>query len=97
MGGLWGTAAINRLKCLFVVGVGVGMVIISGIVCVYYNVIIAWTLYYFVQSFAWQLPWSNCNNTWNTEFCIDGRYGNETINMTNTSVKGRSPSEEFFE
>jgi SNF family Na+-dependent transporter len=79
-----------------VLGVGFGMVIISGIVCIYYNVIIAWTLYYFVQSFTWDLPWSHCNNTWNTEHCVDRRSQNETF-VINASVKARSPSEEFYE
>ena len=46
-----------------------GMVVISAIVCVYYNVIIAWTLYYLGMSFAWKLPWSTCDNYWNTDSC----------------------------
>ncbi|ESO93994.1 hypothetical protein LOTGIDRAFT_205669 [Lottia gigantea] len=50
-------------------GVGYGMVIISGIVCIYYNIIIAWTLYYLFTSMQTTLPWSNCDNEWNTEFC----------------------------
>jgi len=82
------------------------MVIISAIVCVYYNVIIAWTVYYFVLSFAWELPWSTCNNDWNTKYCYT-RSGNHThfngVNVTDgaaanfTLNKTRSPSEEFFE
>jgi len=80
------------------------MVIISAIVCVYYNVIIAWTVYYFVLSFSWELPWSTCNNDWNTDNCYT-RSGNNShfngINVTDraniTLNKTRSPSEEFFE
>jgi len=83
------------------------MVIISAIVCVYYNVIIAWTVYYFVLSFNWELPWSTCNNDWNTPNCYT-RSGNNThyfngVNVTDgataniTLNKTRSPSEEFFE
>ncbi|XP_041357442.1 sodium- and chloride-dependent glycine transporter 1-like [Gigantopelta aegis] len=73
--------AIWRICPLFK-GVGIGMVIVSSIVCIYYNVIIAWALYYLVMSFRAVLPWSNCNNEWNTEHCVDVVKGNST----NTSV-----------
>lgn len=52
-------------------GVGIGMVIVSGLVCVYYNVIVAWTLYYLFMSFRAVLPWSTCGNWWNTKNCLD--------------------------
>ena len=38
----------------------------------FYNVIIAWALYYFFASFTSELPWMSCNNTWNTPQCYDG-------------------------
>ena len=47
------------------------MVIVSGLVCVYYNVIVAWTLYYLFMSFRAVLPWSTCTNSWNTPRCVD--------------------------
>lgn len=62
------------------------MVIISAIVCVYYNVIIAWTLYYFVKSFAWELPWSHCKNPWNTERCFTRWNGNDSLLDNETVV-----------
>lgn len=34
--------------------------------CVYYIVILAWALFYLSCSFQAELPWSHCNNTWNT-------------------------------
>lgn len=34
--------------------------------CVYYIVILAWALLYLSYSFQAELPWSHCNNTWNT-------------------------------
>jgi len=83
------------------------MVIISAVVCVYYNVIIAWTVYYFVLSFSWELPWSTCNNNWNTPNCYtrsgnNSQFNNAALaNVTEsanvTLNKTRSPSEEFFE
>ncbi|KAK7469919.1 hypothetical protein BaRGS_00036082, partial [Batillaria attramentaria] len=62
--------AIWRICPLFK-GVGIGMVMVSSIVCIYYNVIIAWTIYYLFMSFRATLPWSHCKNSWNSENCID--------------------------
>ena len=42
----------------------------SGISSVYYNVIIAWAIYYMIRSCASVLPWTTCDNPWNTEHCI---------------------------
>ena len=50
-------------------GIGHGMVIMTGIVAIYYNVILSWAIYYFAMSFASELPWSTCNNDWNTDNC----------------------------
>ena len=67
-----------------VVGVGYGMVIVSGIVCVYYNIIITWTIYFFYHSLRAVLPWSTCDNQWNTQKCyIRG----ESINLTHLWVQ----------
>jgi SNF family Na+-dependent transporter len=40
-------------------------VISSMIVGVYYNMIIAWTLFYFVESFLGQ-KWQNCDQDYNS-------------------------------
>jgi len=62
------------------------MVIVSGLVCVYYNVIVAWTLYYLFMSFRAVLPWATCGNWWNTDKCLDVArkisMGNAAANMT---------------
>lgn len=50
-------------------GIGFSMMIISFLCCVYYNVIIAWCLYYLSQSLRSEVPWKNCNNPWNTDKC----------------------------
>jgi len=44
-------------------GLGYGMLIISFLVVIYYNMIIAWTLFYTVAGFSAELPWQFCGNT----------------------------------
>ncbi|XP_078602962.1 sodium- and chloride-dependent glycine transporter 1-like isoform X1 [Branchiostoma floridae x Branchiostoma japonicum] len=55
--------------CPIFKGIGYGMVVVSGLVCIYYNVIIAWTLHFLFSSFTSALPWASCDNAWNTENC----------------------------
>jgi len=50
------------------------MVIISTFVAIYYNVIIAYALYYLFASFQKVLPWSECFS-WADEFCSKTRLG----------------------
>ena len=66
-------------------GVGVGMIIVIGIAGLYYNIIIAWTLYYLGSSFMSPLPWRSCDNEWNTDGCITDR-AEASSNSTNISV-----------
>ena len=47
------------------------MVIISGLVAIYYNMIIAYTLYYFFASLAKDVPWQDCKDSWKKYGCVD--------------------------
>ena len=47
------------------------MAIITGIISVYYNVVISWCLYYIGHSFYKTLPWATCGNPWNTPGCLE--------------------------
>lgn len=40
--------------------VGIASLIVSFLVSIFYNTIIAWVLWYFFHSFQEPLPWSNC-------------------------------------
>lgn len=55
-------------NCFFSPGVGITMVLISVFVAIYYNVIIAYSLYYLFASFQSVLPWANCSS-WADENC----------------------------
>lgn len=69
-------------------GIGIGMLCVSTLVCLYYNVIIAWTFYYLGSSFQSPLPWS-CDAVANAGLC-----GNSTTG--NGSGRILSPSEIFW-
>jgi hypothetical protein len=63
------------------VGVGWAMVMVSTLCCIYYNMIIAYTIYYICASFTAELPWSSCKDEWLPRGCRD--YSNlSLINQT---------------
>ncbi|KAL0979342.1 hypothetical protein UPYG_G00183900 [Umbra pygmaea] len=65
--------------CPLFKGVGIATVVISFVLCTYYNVLMSWALYYFFNSFQANLPWQSCNNTWNAVGnCSSGFPGNAT-------------------
>ncbi|XP_027204167.2 LOW QUALITY PROTEIN: sodium- and chloride-dependent glycine transporter 1-like [Dermatophagoides pteronyssinus] len=86
-------------------GVGLASIISSSIVAIYYNMIIAWTLFYFVQSFFGQ-NWQRCTNWFNTENCLsildnDNNITNYRFNVSHTNAfvssnHSISSTEEFF-
>jgi hypothetical protein len=64
--------------------VGIAMIINSILGTLYYNVIIAWALFYFVLSFRKRLLWADCGYWWNTDKCfVPGSQTNSfTVNGT---------------
>ncbi|OQR78625.1 sodium- and chloride-dependent glycine transporter 2-like [Tropilaelaps mercedesae] len=51
-------------------GVGIAQLVIASIISIYYNVILCYTVFYMVQSFRSQLPWSSCAEWWGAdEYC----------------------------
>ncbi|GAB1606135.1 sodium- and chloride-dependent glycine transporter 2-like [Argonauta hians] len=55
-------------------GIGIAMNFISLFVAIYYNVIMAYTLFYFFASMQKTLPWSTCENFLDkNETCISSR------------------------
>uniref|UniRef100_A0A4W4G788 Transporter n=1 Tax=Electrophorus electricus TaxID=8005 RepID=A0A4W4G788_ELEEL len=90
-------------------GVGYGMMVVSTYIGIYYNVVICIAIYYFFMSMTNLLPWTYCNNPWNTPDCsgvVGTAHTNATLanvsaalsavtNMANRT-KRTSPSEEYW-
>ncbi|TNN19403.1 Sodium-dependent dopamine transporter [Schistosoma japonicum] len=92
--------------CPLLKGVGYSVVLVAFYTDWFYNMIIAWSLYYFGASFTFNLPWMSCGNAWNTETCVDFHLINNDSDLTwgnvsmqnNYSFVGNKtfPVEEFF-
>ncbi|XP_078403082.1 sodium- and chloride-dependent neutral and basic amino acid transporter B(0+)-like isoform X1 [Cetorhinus maximus] len=48
-------------------GVGIAMVLVSTFVTIYYNCIVAYSLYYLFASFQSPLPWADCFSWWGAD------------------------------
>ncbi|XP_064609914.1 sodium- and chloride-dependent taurine transporter-like [Liolophura sinensis] len=76
-------------------GIAIATTVTVFILNCYYNVIMAWAFYYLFSSFTSVLPWSHCDNYWNTDFCTTNftkladqniTVGNDVINLANRSL-----------
>ncbi|KAK3599565.1 hypothetical protein CHS0354_035804 [Potamilus streckersoni] len=52
-------------------GIGISQAIISLVVAIYYNVIMAYTLYYMFASMQGTLPWTVCKEEWKQFGCVE--------------------------
>lgn len=60
-------------------GIGYGVQVIGFCMVTYYIIILAWAFLYLFSSFYTVLPWTSCNNTWNTGKHVD--HADATINI----------------
>ncbi|XP_039256761.2 sodium- and chloride-dependent GABA transporter 2-like [Styela clava] len=67
-------------------GIGYASTVIIVNLNTYYMTVLAWGLRYMVASFSATLPWSTCDNEWNTENCFDFENWNKTSNLGNLST-----------
>uniref|UniRef100_A0AAQ5XXR0 Transporter n=1 Tax=Amphiprion ocellaris TaxID=80972 RepID=A0AAQ5XXR0_AMPOC len=91
-------------------GLGYASMVIVFFCNTYYIMVLAWGFYYLIKSFSSTLPWSTCDNDWNTASCIEIFHHQDCKNasLANTTVggsnmtcaelaDGRSPIIEFWE
>ena len=60
-------------------GLGFAMVGLASAVCIYYNVLMAYSLHYIGASFSSELPWTKCDPSW-----VDCVVRNTTTKMNGT-------------
>lgn len=70
---LWYTIfkCIISVLSIHYLGIGYAAAVMSCWMNVYYIVILAWAIFYFFMSMRSKLPWSTCDNPWNTVTCIN--------------------------
>uniref|UniRef100_A0A8C1UN96 Transporter n=1 Tax=Cyprinus carpio TaxID=7962 RepID=A0A8C1UN96_CYPCA len=90
-----GITCWHRL-CPLAEGIGYAGQLILLYSCMYYIVILAWALFYLIFSFSSQLPWASCDNTWNTDDCVNLAAKNLTLNRT-TLINSTPAATEFWE
>ncbi|XP_006000314.1 sodium-dependent noradrenaline transporter [Latimeria chalumnae] len=93
-----GAATVWKI-CPIFKGVGYAVILIALYVGFYYNVIIAWSLYYLFSAFTSELPWTSCGNPWNSPNCTDPSSVNMSVlgNGTKYSKYKNTPAAEFYE
>ncbi|XP_041659473.1 sodium- and chloride-dependent GABA transporter 2-like isoform X1 [Cheilinus undulatus] len=97
LGQLTGQGGITcwRKICPLFEGLGYGGMVLMLYTVMYYIVILAWAFLYLFSTFHDVLPWAHCNNTWNTDNCVDYRLNQSS--HVNISLNAASSVEEFWQ
>ncbi|XP_033126430.1 sodium- and chloride-dependent glycine transporter 1-like isoform X2 [Anneissia japonica] len=85
-----GCISIWKISPIFK-GLGWGMVVITAMVCCYYNIVISYTIFFLFASFTSELPWKSCDHEWNTDKCL-------VVNSSAVYNSSREwPSQEYWD
>ncbi|KAJ4442665.1 hypothetical protein ANN_04254, partial [Periplaneta americana] len=74
-------------------GLGYGQIFATILVLTYYCSLMALTIFYFIQSFASELPWGVCREEWDK--CLDSKKM-DSNNTTNENMEGYKSSSELY-
>ncbi|CAH2096550.1 unnamed protein product [Euphydryas editha] len=88
-----GCLTLWKRICPALKGVGYAICMIDIYMGMYYNTIIGWAVYYLVASLASinsVLPWTSCDNEWNTPLCMP-------VTTPQINPNASTPAKEFFE
>ncbi|CAH8600014.1 unnamed protein product [Schistosoma turkestanicum] len=96
--------------CPLFQGIGYACTLINFFLNCYYTVILAWAFHFIFSSFTSELPWTKCNQSWNTPACrvftnqpitINSNHLNETSmqinNNNNQSLLTVDATTEYWE
>jgi len=102
LGQYMGEGGISAWKiCPVLTGIGYGTIVVVALLNIYYIVVLAWALVYLGYSCQSELPWTNCNNAWNTENCyVKAVVENSTLDGWNSAAVGMrrvDPAVEFWD
>ncbi|XP_020782356.2 sodium- and chloride-dependent betaine transporter-like [Boleophthalmus pectinirostris] len=92
-----------RKICPMAEGVGIASQVIVSYLNIYYIVVLAWGIFYLTNSFQNPLPWSTCDNWWNTKECLKGVPEENIFNPHLFNISGNwsfllnSTSDDYFE
>ncbi|KAG7454478.1 hypothetical protein MATL_G00260150 [Megalops atlanticus] len=73
-----------RKICPMFEGIGYASQVVVMYLNVYYIILLAWAIFYLFSSFSDPLPWSTCNNIWNTAQCQNST-GVDSPNLHNST------------
>lgn len=77
-------------------GLGLSINMANSFRITFFNMIIAYALYFFVKSFTTELPWQKCDPTWASPNCVDDfsadKFTFTTCNKTETLLKCDIPN-----
>ncbi|CAH2255074.1 jg7226 [Pararge aegeria aegeria] len=88
-----GCLTLWKRICPALKGVGYAICMIDIYMGMYYNTIIGWAVYYLIASLASinsVLPWTSCDNEWNTPLCMP-------VTSPQINANATTPAKEFFE
>lgn len=98
-----GCLTVWRRVCPLAKGIGYAMCMLNFFTGLFYNTVISWAVFFFVESFAYELPWTSCNNTWNSAQCLTIEQRQSLYRAQaqqpplNESLRVQSPTKEYFE